>query len=266
MNNIKSKYQILLNKKNIKPITCLTAYTISIAKIIDGKVDLVLVGDSLGTVLYGMKNTQSVTLQMIKEHGKVVAKNIKKSLCIIDMPFNTYNSKYTALKNAKEIIEYTKCNFLKLETDEQNIEIIKHLTDNGINVVGHIGINPQKFKNFSKIKSVGKTEKENKSLMSQAINLERAGAKFIVLECVKQDLAKKITSAINIPTIGIGSSKYCDGQVVVINDILNIDSSFKKPRFIKQYMNLKKAISDAVDNYAKDVKDKKFPSKKHSYL
>ena len=92
MNNIKSKYQILLNKKNIKPITCLTAYTISIAKIIDGKVDLVLVGDSLGTVLYGMKNTQSVTLQMIKEHGKAVAKNIKKSLCIIDMPFNTYNS------------------------------------------------------------------------------------------------------------------------------------------------------------------------------
>ena len=111
MNNIKSKYQILLNKKNIKPITCLTAYTISIAKIIDGKVDLVFSWGSLGTVLYGMKNTQSVTLQMIKEHGKVVAKNIKKSLCIIDMPFNTYNSKYTALKNAKEIIEYTNVIF-----------------------------------------------------------------------------------------------------------------------------------------------------------
>ena len=266
MNKKNLQYKKLLNQKGIKPITCLTAYTKSISKILDGKVDIILVGDSLGTTLYGMKNTQSVTLQMIKDHGKAVTENIKKSLSVIDMPFNTYHNKRIALKNAKEIKNYTNCHFLKLETDKNNIDIVKYLTKKGFDIVGHIGVNPQKYKNFNKIRSVGKTQKESQSLISQAISLEKAGAKLIVLECIKKDLAKKITNIIKIPTIGIGSSKYCDGQVLVINDILNIDADEKKPRFVKKYINLKKIISAAIDSYTKDVKRKKFPSKKHTYL
>ena len=126
----KLKYEKLLKQKKIKPITCLTAYTISIAKILDGKVDLILVGDSLGTVLYGMKNTRQTTLQMMKEHGKAVVNNVKKSATIIDMPYNSYQNKKQALKNAKEIIKYTKVDLIKLETDEKKIKIVKHLTKN----------------------------------------------------------------------------------------------------------------------------------------
>ena len=150
----KITYQKLINQKKIKPITCLTAYTKSVAKILDGIVDIVLIGDSLATVLYGMKNTQSVSLEMIKHHGKAVTQNIKKSLTIIDMPYNTYKSKYQALKNAKNILSYTKANLIKIETDKKNIDIVSYLTKNKINVAGHIGITPQKFNDFTKIKSI----------------------------------------------------------------------------------------------------------------
>ena len=262
----KITYHKLLNQKNIKPITCLTAYTKSIAKILDGIVDIVLVGDSLATVLYGMKNTQSVSLEMINHHGKAVVQNIKKSLTIIDMPYNTYKNKYQALKNVKKVIRYTKSSFIKIETDKKNIEIVNYLTKNKINVVGHIGITPQKFNDFKKIRSVGKTIKEEKALISLAINLEKAGAKFIILECIKLNVARKITRLLKIPTIGIGSSKYCDGQVLVTNDMLNIDKNETKLRFVKKYSNINGVIKNAVKKFSKDVKNKKFPSKSFSYL
>ena len=219
----KIKYQKLIRKKGRKPITCLTAYTKSIAKILDGTVDIILVGDSVGTVLYGMKNTQGVSLEMMKLHGKAVKRNVKKSLTIIDMPYNTYTNTKDALKNAKSILNYSKADFIKLETDGKNINIIEHLINNKINVVGHIGITPQKFKDFKKIKSIGNNLKECNSLKTLAINLQNTGVKLIFLECVKDLLAKDITSLLKIPTIGIGSSHYCDGQVLVINDLLNLD-------------------------------------------
>ena len=262
----KLKYEKLLKQKKIKPITCLTAYTISIAKILDGKVDLILVGDSLGTVLYGMKNTRQTTLQMMKEHGKAVVNNVKKSATIIDMPYNSYQNKKQALKNAKEIIKYTKVDLIKLETDEKKIKIVKHLTKNKINVVSHIGVTPQKYSNFNKIKIVGKNNKESQSLITLAKNLEKAGSKFIVLECMKQSVAKKITNLLKIPTIGIGASKYCDGQVLVINDLLNLNSEQKKPKFVKKYINLEKIISTAVKKFTTDVLKKRYPSKKYSYF
>ncbi len=262
----KITYKKLLQQKNTKPISCLTAYTKSIAKIIDGKIDIVLIGDSVGTALYGMKNTQSVTLDMLKNHGKAVIQNINKSLTIIDMPYKTYQNKYQALKNAKEMLNYTKANLIKLESNNQNIEIVDYLTKNKINVVGHIGVTPQKYINFKNIKIVGKTLAEEKALISLAIRLEKAGAKFIILECIKLHVAKKITSKLKIPTIGIGSSKYCDGQVLVINDLLNLDESEKKLRFVKKFINLNEIIGKVVTKYAKEVKNKKFPSKKHSYL
>ena len=262
---LKINYKKLLLKKNKIPITCLTAYSKPLANILDGKVDLILIGDSLGTTLYGMKNTRGVTLDMMKNHGKAVVKNAKSSMTIVDMPYNTYRNKKEALKNAQELISSTKADFLKIETDKKNIEIVKYLSENKIRVVSHIGVTPQKFSDFRKIKSVGKHASDAKKLLSLASELERAGSKLIVLECINEKLAKKITNILSIPTIGIGSSKFCDGQVLVIDDILNFNSNIKKPKFIKNFTNVEKSISKAVNIFVKSVKNKKFPLKKHSY-
>lgn len=261
----KINYKTILLKKKISPISCLTAYSKPLANILDGRVDLILIGDSLGTTLYGMKNTRSVNLEMMKNHGKAVVKNTKKSMTIIDMPFNTYRDKKNALKNALDVLAFTKADFIKIETDKKNIDIVKYLTKKKINVVAHIGVNPQKFTDFKKIRSVGKNKKEAENLLNLAKKLEEAGAKIIILECININTSKKITEELAIPTIGIGASKYCDGQVLVIDDILNIDSSNKKPKFIKAYSNIEKNIIKAVNTFVKEVNNKKFPLKRHSY-
>ena len=262
---LKVNYKKLLLRKNKTPITCLTAYSKPLANLLDGKVDLILVGDSLGTTLYGMKNTRGVTLEMMKNHGKAVVKNTKSSMTIVDMPYNTYRNKKEALKNAHELIISTKADFLKIETDKKNVEIVKYLSENKIKVVSHIGVTPQKFSDFRKIKSVGKHTSDAKKLLRLATELERAGSKFIVLECINETVAKKITKILTIPTIGIGSSKFCDGQVLVIDDILNFNSNIKKPKFIKNFTSVEKSISKAVNSFVKSVKNKKFPLRKHSY-
>ena len=262
---LKINYKKLLLKKNIEPITCLTAYSKPLANILDGRVDLILVGDSLGTTLYGMKNTRSVNIEMMKNHGKAVVSNTKHSMTIIDMPYNTYRNKKEALKNALNILSFTKADFIKIETDKKNIDIVKHLTKNKIKVVSHIGVTPQKFSDFSKIKSVGKDLKDANNLLNLAKNLEDAGSKLIVLECINLAASKKITNQLKIPTIGIGASKYCDGQVLVIDDVLKLNSNIKKPKFIKNYTNIEKNIIKAVNNFAKDVKNKNFPTKNYSY-
>ena len=253
------------NFKNIKKITCLTAYTTSIAKIIDNHVDMILVGDSLGPVIYGMKNTQKVTLEMMMAHGKAVCLSTKKAFTIIDMPFGTYNNKKDALINSRKLLKFTKCQSIKLETDNKNIDIVKHLIKNKISVVAHIGVNPQKFKNFSKIKVVGKNIKEQESLKKLATQLENAGIKIIVLECIKEKLSEKITNKLKIPTIGIGASIKCDGQVLVINDILDTENNKEMPRFVKKYASLHYNIEKAVKNYTREVVNKKFPKPKNTY-
>jgi 3-methyl-2-oxobutanoate hydroxymethyltransferase len=212
-----------------------------------------------------MKNTRSVNLEMMKNHGRAVVTNTKKSITIIDMPYKTYRNKREALKNALDILTYTRADFIKIETDIKNINIVKHLSKNNIKVVSHIGVTPQKFSNFSKIRSVGKNLNESKNLIKLAIKLEEAGSKLIVLECIEMNTAKEITNILTIPTIGIGASKYCDGQVLVIDDIINLDSSNHKPKFIKAYANIEVNIINAVKNFTKEVKNKKFPSKKNSY-
>ena len=262
---LKLNYKKLLIKKNKTPITCLTAYSKPIANILDGKIDLILIGDSLGTTLYGMQNTRGVTIEMMKNHGKAVVMNTKFSMTIIDMPYNTYRNKNEALKNALDILTFTKADFVKIETDKKNIDIVEHLTKNKIKVVSHIGVTPQKFRDFSKIKSVGKNIKDTNNLLNLAKKLEKAGSKMIVLECIGLDTSKKITNTLSIPTIGIGSSKHCDGQVLVIDDILNLNSNNKKPKFIKSYTDIEKNIIKAVNIFAKEVKNKNFPSKKYSY-
>tara|TARA_B100000575_G_scaffold190872_1_gene153969 strand:- start:10679 stop:11473 length:795 start_codon:yes stop_codon:yes gene_type:complete len=256
----------LFNKKIKTPMTCLTAYSSTVAKLLDGKVDFVLIGDSLSSTVYGMKNTQNVTLEMMKRHSIAVTKEIKKSLTIIDMPYNTYTNKEQAYKNAKFLLKKTKANFLKLEITKNRIPIVKYLTEKNINIVGHIGVTPQSYREFSKIKVIGKNLKEIKDLVQLADRLEIVGAKLILLECVTEQATKKIMEKISIPTIGIGASKHCDGQVLVLDDILNLSLNKNKPKFVKKYFNLKNIYNIAINNFVKDVKNKKFPSKKNSYF
>ena len=256
---------LIKKNKNIKKITCLTASTSYIAKIIDKYVDIILIGDSLGMTIYGMSNTQSVTLDMMRNHGKAVCNSSSRAFTVIDMPYKSYRNKKEALKNAKILLEYTNCQSIKLETDEKNIEIVEHLTKNKIKVISHIGVTPQKYKNLKKIHSVGKNLDEKIKILDLAIKLQKAGSCMIVLECVDENLAKKITHSLKIPTIGIGASLACDGQVLVTEDILNISSLEKKPRFIKTYTNLKNTIEKSVKKYVNDVINLRFPKKKNTY-
>ena len=262
---MKKKIVKILNKKFHYPITCLTAYSPSIAKILDGNVDIVLIGDSLGTTLYGMKNSQSVTLNMMKIHGLAVTNNVNKSITVIDMPYKTYENKLQALKNAKTILNFTKAKMIKLEINRSNLPIVKYLSSKNLDVVAHIGVTPQSYVNFKKIKAVGRTKKESQNLIKLALNAEKAGAKAILLECITEETAKKITSSISLPTIGIGSSKYCDGQVLVFDDLIKIDKKQHYPKFVKNYLNFDELASNAVKKFCTDVRQKKFPSKKYSY-
>ncbi len=255
----------ILHKSFSKPISCLTAYSPSIAKILDGKIDLILIGDSLGSTLYGMRNTQGVTMDMMKNHGAAVNQEIKISLKVLDMPYKTYDNKIDAYKNARKLLNHCKPDLLKIEISEKKLVILKHLVDKKINIISHIGVTPQSYKNFNKIKVLGKTDKEKQNLLKLARDSEALGAKAVLLECITADTAKLITENISIPTIGIGASKYCDGQVIVFDDLINLSTNDKKPRFVKNYLNFNRIASNVVKKYNREVKLKKFPSAKFTY-
>ena len=257
MNKIKK----IINKKNKSKIVCLTAYSKNFAEQIDKYVDITLVGDSLGSVLYNYSTTRKVTLTEMINHSKSVRLGIKKSLMVVDMPFKTYVTKNLALKNAKKIIKETKCDAIKLEGGKKVIEQIKFLIKNKIPVMGHIGLLPQSVK--GKFKSKGKTNKEVKQLMNDAILLQNSGVFSIVLECVKTPIAKQITKDLKIPTIGIGSSVHCDGQVLVTDDLIGLNHTSIK--FVKKFLNVKKYINSGLRKFVLEVKSKKYPTKKHSY-
>jgi len=256
-----NKLKNLLNKKNKSKIVCLTAYSKNIATILDNHCDIILVGDSLGSVLYNFKSTRSVTLDMMIEHSKSVKMGIKKSLMVVDMPHNTYRNSSEALKNAKKIILKTKCDAVKLEGGKKIINIIKHLIKNKILVLGHLGVLPQSQKGKFRFKGKKLTERIN--ILKEAKLLEKTGVFSIVLECVETSLAKKITRELKIPTIGIGASSYCDGQVLVTDDLIGLNPI--NVRFVKRYTNIKKHINNAIIKFKNDIKEKKFPRKKHSY-
>ena len=256
----KQKIEKILNKKNKQPIICLTAYSKAIAQIADKYCDIILVGDSLGMVLYGTKSTKEVKIDTMILHAKTVKKFTKKSLVVFDMPYKTYKNKSDAYKNAKSVMKLTKCDAVKLEGGKENINIIKHLVKKGIPVMGHIGLLPQTTTNY---KAKGKNKKEIKNILNDAMAITEAGVFAIVLECVVEDLAKAITKSVDVPTIGIGSSKHCDGQILVTNDMLGLSDFF--PKFVKRYSNLKKIINNSIKEYANDVKLRKFPSKKNVY-
>jgi|TARA_B110000238_G_scaffold8214_1_gene8294 3-methyl-2-oxobutanoate hydroxymethyltransferase len=257
---MQKKISIIKLKKNKSKIICLTAYSKNIASIIDKHCDVILVGDSLGSVLYNFSSTKKVTLGMMIEHSKSVRMGVKKSLMVVDMPHNTYRNSKEALKNAKKIISKTKCDAIKLEGGKKVFQIIKTLIKNKIQVMGHLGVLPQSATSF---KFKGKNITERKNILRDSKLLEEAGVFSIVLECVESSLAKEITKTLKVPTIGIGASAYCDGQVLVTDDLIGLNEI--NARFVKKYSNIKKHVNEAVLKFKQDVTRAKFPSKKHSY-
>jgi len=256
-----NKIKKIIRKKNKSKIVCLTAYSKNIASILDNHCDIILVGDSLGSVLYNYNTTRKVTLNTMIEHSKSVKLGVQKSLMVVDMPYNTYRNSKEALKNAKLILKKTECDGLKLEGGNKIIKIIKHLIKNRIPIMGHLGLLPQSEK--GKFRSKGKKLAERNRILKEAKILESSGVFSIVLECVEKSLAKEITSSVKIPTIGIGSSINCDGQVLVTDDLLGLNPINLK--FLKKYSNLRKVINTAVSSFKKEVKKNKFPTKKYSY-
>tara|TARA_B100000378_G_scaffold162519_1_gene130871 strand:- start:333 stop:1112 length:780 start_codon:yes stop_codon:yes gene_type:complete len=247
-------------KKNKTPIVCLTAYSKAIAQIADKYCDIILVGDSLSMVLYGMKTTRNIKIETMILHAKTVKNYSKRSLVVFDMPYKTYTNKLVAYKNAKKIMKLTKCDAIKLEGGKKIVNIIKYLTKRKIPVMGHVGLLPQTAINF-KVK--GKNLVQEKKILEDAKAVSNSGAFAIIIECVIENLAKLITKNISVPTIGIGASKYCDGQILVIDDMLGLSDYY--PKFVKQYSNLKKVIEKSVKNYTKDVRLRKFPFNKNVY-
>ena len=250
----------IFKNKGKKPIACLTAYSKPIAQILDKYCDIILVGDSVGMTLYGMKTTKEVNIETMILHARAVKKSVKRSLVVFDMPYKTYSNKYIAYKNARKIIKLTKCDAVKLEGGKKIINIIQYLTKKKIPVMGHIGLLPQTSINF---KLRGKKLYQQRNIFEDAVALSNSGVFAIVIECVVESLAKKITNSIPIPTIGIGASKHCDGQVLVIDDMLGLNNFH--PKFVKQYANVKKIMENCVKNYCKDVKRRRFPSSKYVY-
>ena len=251
-------------RKNGEKITVISAYDYPAAKLLDGKVDIILVGDSLGMVIYGMNSTHAVTLPMMAAHAKAVVNASNKSLVVIDMPFGSYQeSPAQAFASAAYLIAETGVQAVKIEGGSEMAETAKFLIERGIPVMGHLGMQPQSFNVYGGFKVQGKDEKNAKKIIAAAKDLEAAGCFALVLESVPRKLADKITKDVNIPTIGIGASPDCDGQVLVLHDILGFGEN--KPKFTKNYAGLNKIIAQAISEYVRDVKAKKFPEDKNCY-
>ena len=252
------KIKNILNKKNKTKIVSLTAYSKNVANILDKFCDIILVGDSMANVLYDHKSTHKITLNNIIQHTLSVKGGVKKSLLVVDMPKGTYKDIKIAKKNAKLVMKLTKCDAIKIESNNKNFKIIRELIKEKIPVMGHIGYTPQ-FKRKFKIEGVG--QKQASKLLKEARMIEKAGAFSIVLECIAPKTAKLITSNLKIPTIGIGSSVHCDGQILVTDDMLGLSGFY--PKFVQKFAELNIVIEKAVKNYSNKVKSNRFPSKKN---
>ena len=259
---MKLSYKIfkVKNLKSKRKLVCLTAYSKPIAKILDRYCDIILVGDSVATAFYGMKSTKEIKLDTMIEHSSSVKKSVRKSTLVFDMPYNTYRNTKEAKKNAIKVFKKSHCDAVKLESNGKNFNILKSLVKSGIPVMGHIGYTPQ-YK--GKFKPQGLNKKQQKKLINEAIKIEKAGAFSIVLECINSDTAKKITESVNIPTIGIGSSSACDGQILVVDDLIGLSGFY--PKFVKKYVNLEKILDNVLKRFRRDVIRSKFPLRSNTY-
>ena len=245
-------------------LVMITAYDALFAKLFDEIVDIILVGDSLNMSFFGSSDTLSATIDQMIYHTKAVCNGAKRAYIVADMPFGSYVDKDIALKNALRIYKETKADAIKLEGGKEKAKIVKHLTKNGMAVVGHIGLMPQFFRSEGGYKVKGKDEVSKKKLIEDAKAIEDAGAVMLVIEGVKEDVAKEITQSINIPTIGIGAGRYTTGQVLVWSDMLGFFEEFK-PKFVRRYLNGAEIVKEAIKKYSDDVKDGRFPNKEEIY-
>jgi 3-methyl-2-oxobutanoate hydroxymethyltransferase len=262
----------VLARKNGEPLVMLTSYHAHTAQLVDRYCDMILVGDSLGNVMHGFETTLPVTLEMMILQGRAVMRGSKRSLVVVDMPFGSYEaSKEDAFRAASRILKETHCGAVKLEGGVHMAETIAFLTQRGIPVMAHIGLTPQAINALGSFRSQGRDEaqrlvdgdNEPGPIMKDAIAVAQAGAFAVVVEAVAEPLARKITETINIPTIGIGASSACDGQVLVLEDMLGL--SERVPKFVRRYGNLAAGIEDAIKGYTDDVRSRAFPGPENVY-
>ena len=253
-------------KKNGIRISALTAYDFITAKLLDeAGIDVILVGDSLSNVFQGNETTLPVTMDEMIYHTKTVAKGINRAMLVVDMPFMSYQLNIDeAFRNAGRIMKETPAGAVKLEGGKLVAETINKITSYGIPVMAHVGLTPQSINQFGSYRERGKKSEEAEEILNDAKAVEEAGAFAIVLEKIPATLAKKITEALTIPTIGIGAGVFCDGQILVTPDMLGLNTDFH-PRFVRYYSNLADQVSSAVKSYINDVKNGSFPSEKESY-
>ncbi len=252
-------------KEEGEPLVCLTAYTAPMARLADEYADILLVGDSVGMVLYGMESTLPVTLDMMIAHGKAVASHTEQAFVVLDMPFASYQeSPELAFRNAARVMKETGCGAVKLEGGQEMAETVSFLVQRGVPVMGHIGLQPQSVNSVGGYRVTGKKDTEKNKIRADADSLVDAGVFAIVLECLDAELAAEITTKIPVPTIGIGASPACNGQILVTEDLLGISGKYI-PLFVKKYADLGTQIRDAVAQYAEDVRKRKFPGQEHVY-
>jgi 3-methyl-2-oxobutanoate hydroxymethyltransferase len=252
-------------RKGGEPIVCLTSYHAHTARLVDRYCDVILVGDSLGMVMHGFETTVPVTLDMMILQGHAVMRGSRRALVVVDMPFGSYEqSKEQAFASCARVLKETHCGAIKLEGGRRMAETIAFLVERGVPVMGHVGLTPQSVHQFGGYKIQGREKDRRERVLRDALAVEEAGAFSIVLEGMPLELAKEITERLTIPTIGIGAGAHCDGQVLVIHDMLGLFDDFT-PKFVKRYADLKNTVTGAAKEFIGEVKEKKFPTEEHSF-
>lgn len=251
--------------KGVRPIVSLTAYTAPMAAFLDPHVDFLLVGDSLGMVLYGFETTLPVTLDMMIAHGAAVVRGSKRAMVMVDMPFGSYQeSPEQAFRNAARVLQETGANGVKMEGGEEMAATVRYLVERGIPVLGHVGLTPQFVNGFGGYRTQGRNQAEAKKIRDDAAAIAAAGAFSIVLEGTMEPLAREITDASPVPIIGIGASPHCDGQILVTEDMLGLFNEFV-PRHVRRFAELGTALTEAVEAYAEAVKARTFPGPENTF-
>jgi 3-methyl-2-oxobutanoate hydroxymethyltransferase len=255
----------IAGRKGGEPIVCLTAYDAPMAALLDPHCDVLLVGDSLGMAVHGLPNTVGVTLEMMILHGQAVMRGAKRAMVVVDMPFGSYEGgKEVAYANCVRVMKETGAQAVKLETSIEMAEIVAFLVKRGIPIMGHVGLRPQAILAEGGFKAKGRTESERDRVLAEAKAVAEAGAFCIVIEGVAESLAREITETIDAPTIGIGASAACDGQVLVVNDMLGMFDW--TPKFVRKYADLRTEIDRAASAFASDVKTRRFPAEVETYF
>jgi 3-methyl-2-oxobutanoate hydroxymethyltransferase len=251
-------------RKGREPIVSLTAYHAHTARLVDQHCDVILVGDSLGMVMHGMESTLPVTLEMMILQGQAVMRGSRRALVVVDMPFGSYEEgRETAFRSAARILKETGCGAIKLEGGVRMAETIRFLVERGVPVMGHVGLTPQSILALGSFRAQGRDRADWPAILDDAKAVAEAGAFSVVVEAVAEPLGRAITEAVPIPTIGIGASPACDGQILVLEDMLGLTP--RAPKFVKRYGDIGPSIAKAVEDYAREVRERTFPAAEHTY-